>query len=83
MTVQQMDMMTKEEIVAFEKKCDVFDENQSLEDYTTAIRDYIYLWRRIGESRKYYTIDRIEKDVESQPEQIKCFYIEKAPVTLR
>lgn len=79
MTQAQLDKMTKAEITAFENKYTVFDKRQSLEDYTTAIRDLIYLWRRISENRKSYTFDSVSKQVEVEAAQIKKLYDEEEP----
>ncbi len=81
MTAKEMDKMTKAEIAAFEKANTTFDETQSLEDYTTALRDAIYLWRHVDEERQAYTLDFVNKLIANKTAQIKSFYKEKEPVS--
>lgn len=79
MTLQQLNKLSKDEIAAREKKLGTFDATQSLEEYTEAIRDTIYLWKFIDNSRKSYTFDYVKKLVTNKAIQIKAFYEEKEP----
>ncbi len=81
MTLQQLNQLTKEEIIERGKRFTIFDDTQSLEEYTEAIRDTIYLWRFIDDRRKSYTFDYANKRVEEQPVQIRAFYEDKEPVS--
>lgn len=81
MTLQQIEQMTKEDRYTFMNvTCHAFQEGQSLEAYTEAIRDYIYIWRHIDEERATYTFDSVTERVKTEAPTIKKYYEEKAPV---
>ncbi len=80
MTEQYMNKMTEQEIKDFDKKCSKFDESQSVEDYTTDIRDTIYLWRAKEEKRESYSLASISKRLDLEKAAIERFFEEKEPV---
>ena len=81
MTLEKMNELSKSERDTFlGVTCHTFDASQSLEEYTVAIRDFIYIWRHIEEGRVSYTFESVNKNVKNNAVQIKAFYCEKAPV---
>ena len=81
MTLKQIEKFTSGERSEFMNiKCHIFDESMSLDDYTEAVRDYIYIWRRIDEGRKAYTFDWVTDRVKTEAACIKRYYEEHAPV---
>ena len=83
MTLEQINKLSKSECDMFmDVTCHTFDASQSLEEYTIAIRDYIYIWRNRKEGRKgeCYTFDGINKTVKINAACIKQYYDERAPV---
>lgn len=81
MTLEEINSMTPEEKDSFMNViCHSFQAGQSLEDYTEAIRDYIYIWRHIWKKRKVYTFAGVTGQVELEKPTIAQYYSEKAPV---
>ena len=81
MTKKQVQSMTSEEQRQFVNvTCHSFDEGQTLEEYTEAIRAYIYIWRFLMEGRTGYTWDVVSKRVETEAAVIRKYYDAKAPV---
>lgn len=81
MTLTQIEAMTEEERYEFlNVKCHSYDPDMSLPEYTEAIRDYIYIWRRIDEGRRAYTWDSVCERVASDGPCIKACYDEHESV---
>ena len=81
MTLKQIEELTETERNDFtDVKCHTFDVNQSLEDYTEAVRDYIYMWRHLDEGKEHYTWEYVNNRVEQQATTIKKYYDDHAPV---
>ena len=78
MTIEQLNRLSEKERDKFlDVTCHTFNENQSLEAYTEAVRDYIYLWRRICEGMKGYTLDTANTIVEHNKLAIKAKKIQR------
>lgn len=57
-----------------------FQEDQSIEAYIEAIRDFIYIWRCINEDRPAFTFESVTEKVNREGSTIKKYYDKKAPV---
>ena len=49
-------------------------------EYKEAVRDYIYIWRRLCEGRKAYTWEGVTDRVEVDIVVVEHYYNEQAPV---
>lgn len=81
MTLAQIEQLSKAELDHFiNVKCHAFDDTMTFNEYKEAVRDYIYIWRRLCEGRKAYTWEGVTDRVEVDIVVVEHYYNEQAPV---
>lgn len=81
MTLEQIEQLSKEELDGFiNVKCHAFDYAMTFDEYKEAVRDYIYIWRRLMEGRKFYTWESVTDEVETEAVVVKHYYDDEAAV---
>ena len=81
MTLTQIEQLSEAELDDFiNVKCHAYDDTMTFDEYKEAVRDYIYIWRRLMEGRKSYTWETVTDRVEVDIAIVKNYYDDDAAV---